>query len=256
MRVLTREIKVKSILSKSGIPGFDFCINPYAGCYHGCKYCYATFMKRFTGHTEEWGSFVDVKINAPEVLQKELRRKEKGRVIISSVTDAYQPAEGKYKITRQCLEVLSEHQYEVDILTKSPLVLRDIDILKRFRDINVGFTITTDDDKIRKIFEPNAPPINARINALKRLHDNGIKTYVFIGPLLPMNPDALLDKIAPFADSFLIDRMNYISKTTNIYRQMNLTRWLDRGFTEDIIQRLKSGFARKCFFQNPIPHNS
>ncbi|MBI5192519.1 MAG: DUF5131 family protein [Nitrospirae bacterium] len=243
MRVLIREIKVKSILSKSGIPGFDYCINPYAGCYHGCKYCYATFMKRFTGHTEEWGSFVDVKMNAPEILQRELRRKEKGRVIISSVTDAYQPVEGKYKITRQCLEVLSEHQYEVDILTKSPLVIRDMDVLKRFRDIDVGITITTDDDKIRKIFEPNAPPINSRINALKRLHDNGIKTYVFIGPVLPMNPDALLEKIVPFAGSVLIDRMNYTSKTVNIYRSMNLSRWLDRGFTDNIIQRLKSGFA-------------
>ncbi|MDD5434277.1 MAG: DUF5131 family protein [Nitrospira sp.] len=243
MSVIIREIKVKSILTRSGIPGVDYCINPYVGCYHGCKYCYATFMKRFTGHTDEWGSFVDVKINAPEVLQKELRRKEKGRVIISSVTDAYQPVEGKYKITRQCLEVLSEHQYEVDILTKSPLVLRDMDILKRFGEIDVGITITTDDDKIRKICEPNAPPINARINALKRLHDNGIKTYVFIGPVLPMNPDALLEKIVPFADSVLIDRMNYTSKTVSIYRRMNLTRWLDRGFTDDIIQRLKKGFA-------------
>jgi DNA repair photolyase len=242
MSVIIREIKVKSILTRSGIPGVDYCINPYVGCYHGCKYCYATFMKRFTGHTDEWGSFVDVKINAPEVLQKELRRKEKGRVIISSVTDAYQPVEGKYKITRQCLEVLSEHQYEVDILTKSPLVLRDIDILKRIRDIDVGITITTDDDRIRKVFEPNAPPINTRINALKRLHENGIKTYVFIGPVLPMNPDALVEKIAPYAGGVLIDRMNYISKTVSIYRSMNLTRWLDRGFTDNIIQRLKSGF--------------
>ncbi len=243
MSLIIREIKVKSILTHSGIPGVDYCINPYVGCYHGCRYCYATFMKRFTGHTEAWGSFVDVKINAPEVLQKELMRKEKGRVIISSVTDAYQPVEGKYKITRQCLEVLSEHQYEVEILTKSPLVLRDIDILKRIRDIDVGITITTDDDRIRKAFEPNAPSIKARVNALKRLHEDGIKTYVFIGPVLPMNPVALVEKIAPYADSVLIDRMNYTSKTVSIYRSMNLTRWLDRGFTENIIQTLKNGLA-------------
>lgn len=241
MSLIIREIKVKSILTRSGIPCADYCINPYVGCYHGCKYCYATFMKRFTGHEESWGSFVDVKINAPEVLQKELMRKEKGRVIISSVTDAYQPVEGKYKITRQCLEVLSGHQYEVDILTKSPLVLRDMDIIKQFREIDVGITITTDDDKIRKIFEPNAPPINARVNALKRLHENGIKTYVFIGPVLPMNPVALVEKITPYADSVLIDRMNYTSKTVNIYRRMNLTGWLDRDFTDNIIQRLKNG---------------
>ncbi len=241
MSCIIQEIKVKSVLTRSGIPGIDYCINPYVGCYHACRYCYATFMKRFTGHTEAWGSFADVKINAPEVLQRELKRKEKGRVILSSVTDAYQPVEAKYRITRQCLEILLQHQFDVDILTKSPLVLRDMDIIKRFRNIDVGITITTDDEKIRKIFEPNAPSINARINALKRLHDNGINTYVFIGPVLPMNPDALVEKIAPYVDSVLIDRMNYTPKTIDIYRRMNLTKWLDRDFTEKVIQTLKSG---------------
>ncbi|MBI5181776.1 MAG: radical SAM protein, partial [Nitrospirae bacterium] len=95
MGLIIKEIKVKSLLSKSGIPGADYCINPYVGCFHCCRYCYATFMKRFTGHAEPWGSFVDVKINAPEVLEKQLKRAEKGNVIISSVTDAYQPKEAR-----------------------------------------------------------------------------------------------------------------------------------------------------------------
>lgn len=147
-----KEIEAKSILTKSGIPGVDYCINPYVGCFHACKYCYATFMKRFTGHTEAWGSFVDVKVNAPDVLQKQLKNKVKGRVMVSSVTDAYQPIEAKYKLTRKCLEILLQNQFPVDILTKSPLVLRDLDLIKKFKDIEVGVTITTNDDKIRKVF--------------------------------------------------------------------------------------------------------
>jgi DNA repair photolyase len=247
MGLIIKEIKVKSVLTKSGIPGADYCINPYVGCAHGCRYCYAAFMKRFTNHTEPWGCFVDVKINAAEVLEKQLKRTEKGSVIISSVTDAYQPIESRYKITRKCLEAFLQHQHQfsVDILTKSPLVLRDMDLIKRFKDIYVGITITTDDEGMRKIFEPNAPSISARINALKKLHDNGVSTYVFIGPVLPMNPEALVERIKPYADSIIIDRMNYASKTIRIYRQLKLEKWLDDEFINSIIYRLKKGFAKK-----------
>ena len=245
MSLIVKKIKVKSVLTRSGIPGVDYCINPYVGCFHGCKYCYATFMKRFTGHTEAWGSFVDVKVNSPEVLQRQLQRKARGRVMISSVTDAYQPIEAKYKLTRKCLEVLLEHQFPVDILTKSPLVLRDLDLIKEFKDIEVGVTVTTNDEKIRKVFEPKAPSITARINTLKKLHNNGINTYAFIGPVLPMNPEALLENINPHVDSIIIDRMNYTSKTLKIYKRMNLSKWLEDGFIENIIQRLENGFAGK-----------
>ena len=245
MSLIVKKIKVKSVLTRSGIPGVDYCINPYVGCFHGCRYCYATFMKRFTGHTEAWGSFVDVKVNSPEVLQRQLQRKARGRVMISSVTDAYQPIEAKYKLTRKCLEVLLEHQFPVDILTKSPLVLRDLDLIKEFKDIEVGVTVTTNDEKIRKVFEPKAPSITARINTLKKLHNNGINTYAFIGPVLPMNPEALLEKINPHVDSIIIDRMNYTSKTLKIYKRMNLNKWLEDGFIENIIQRLENGFAGK-----------
>ena len=245
MSLIIREIKAKSILTKSGIPSVDYCVNPYVGCSHGCRYCYATFMKKYTGHTEPWGSFVDVKINAPEILQKQLKRAKRGRVLISSVTDAYQPIESKYKLTRQCLEILLQSQFPVDILTKSPLVLRDIDLIKKFKDIEVGITITTNDEDIRKLFEPNAPSIMARIRTLRALHDKGINTYAFIGPVLPMNPEALSEKIRPHVDSIIIDRMNYTSKTFKIYQRMNLSKWLDKDFIDDIIQRLKNGFAGK-----------
>ncbi|HHT9115001.1 MAG: DUF5131 family protein [Planctomycetes bacterium] len=245
MSLIIREIKAKSILTKSGIPGVDYCVNPYVGCSHGCRYCYATFMKKYTGHTEPWGGFVDVKINTPEILQKQLKRARMGRVMVSSVTDAYQPIESKYKLTRQCLEILLQSQFPVDILTKSPLVLRDIDLIKKFKDIEVGITITTHDEKISRVFEPNAPSIMARMRTLNTLHDNRIKTYAFIGPVLPMNPETLSEKINPHVDSIIIDRMNYTSKTLKIYERMNLSKWLDKDFIDDIIQRLKNGFAGK-----------
>lgn len=202
-------------------------------------------MKRYTGHTEAWGSFVDVKINAPEVLQRQLKKAEKGRIIISSVTDAYQPIESKYRLTMQFLEILLQYQFPVEILTKSSLVLRDADLIKKFKDIAVGITITTNDEKIRRVFEPNAPSIMSRIRTLKALHDKGISTYVFIGPVLPMNPELLSENIGPYIDGIIIDRMNYLSKTLKIYQCMNLTQWLEKGFMDDVIQRLKNGFDGK-----------
>lgn len=236
-----RETTAKSIMTRSQIPGVDYCINPYTGCTHACRYCYADFMKRFTGHTGRWGSFVDAKVNAPTLLEKDARRNKGGHVMISSVTDPYQPVEKKYRLTRRCLEVLAPHRFSVSILTKSPLVLRDVDLFKKFSDIEVGITITTDDDGMRMRFEPGAPPIQARINALKKLRAAGVCTYAFIGPLLPMNPEHLAKKIAPHVDSVLIDRMNYVPKTLQVYRSMKLTSWLDEDVTGDVMERLIKG---------------
>jgi DNA repair photolyase len=245
MGLLIKEIEAKSILSKSGIPGADYCINPYTGCSHGCRYCYASFMKRFTNHTEPWGSFIDVKINAPYILRKQLKRIRKGTIIISSVTDPYQPVESRYKITRKCLEELLPYQISVDILTKSPLVLRDIDIMKNFKDIEVGVTITTSDEGIRKLFEPHTPSIEARVHALQKLHLSGLRTYVFIGPVLPMNPEMMCKKIGDHVDYVFIDRMNYVTKTRSLYKRERLDEWLSREFLDDIVKRLKKGFKGK-----------
>ncbi len=223
----------------------DFCLNPYVGCAHGCRYCYATFMKRYTGHTEEWGSFVDIKANAPEVLAKQVKRIRRGHVLLSSVTDPYQPAELQYGLTRKCLVILLQHSFAVDILTKSPLVLRDIDLIKSFEQIEVGLTITTDDDEVRKIFEPHVPSIAARLDTLKMLFDQGVSTYAFIGPMLPMNPERLAKQIRPYAHRILIDRMNYVSKTRKIFCQKGFTQWLEDAFADDIMMRLRSALAGK-----------
>jgi DNA repair photolyase len=202
-------------------------------------------MKRFSGHLEQWGSFVDIKINASEVLRRQLRRAEQGNIMISSVTDPYQPIEAKYKITRKCLEVLSMYRFPVDILTKSPLVIRDIDIILKLEDVEVGLTITTDNDKVRRIFEPCAPPVQVRIDTLKKLHNAGINTYVFIGPLLPMNPESLIKQIKPYTNSIIIDRMNYRTKTEWLYRRYNIEKWLDGKFLDQIVSKLKKSFTQK-----------
>ncbi|HDH01057.1 MAG TPA: radical SAM protein [Nitrospirae bacterium] len=244
MKPRVNETAVKTILSKSGIPGRKRCINPYVGCSHACRYCYATFMKRFTGHIEPWGSFVDIRVNAPEVLRRQLKRAEKGGIIVSSVTDPYQPVEAKYEITKKCLEVVALFKFPVDILTKSPLVLRDINIISGLKDARAGLTITTDDDKVRKIFEPGAPSILSRIGALKKLHEAGIPTYVFIGPVLPMDPERLAREIRPYADSVIIDRMNYAGKTKWLYKKYNIEKWLDNGFVDNIILRLRKSLSQ------------
>ena len=201
-----KEIQAKNILSKSKV--YDWTINPYVGCQHGCIYCYAKFMKRFSGHKENWGEFVDVKMNAPELLSQEIKKKKKGRVWVSGVCDPYQPLEKKYELTKKCLEILQKNNWPVTIQTKSPLVLRDLELLKKFQEIEVGFTITTDDEEIRKIFEPRTAPINERIETLDKLHQEGIKTFAMIAPLLP-KAENLVPKLKGKVDYVIIDKMNY-----------------------------------------------
>lgn len=245
MSTVIREIQAKSILSKSGIPGADYCINAYVGCTHACIYCYATFMKKYTGHAEPWGKFVDIKMNAPALLRKQLRKASRGSVMLSSVTDAYQPLEAKFRLTRQCLEILADARFPVDILTKSPLVLRDLDVIRRFEDIDVGVTVTTDDERMRRVFEPHAPAISARIETLRKLKDQGIRTYVFIGPMLPMDPEKLAARIRGSADEVLISRMNYLSKSAHIFRRLKMMQWLDQGFADEVKTRLKHALGKK-----------
>jgi DNA repair photolyase len=189
-----KEIKVKAVLTKSGLPDAEWAVNPYVGCAFGCKYCYAAFIGRWKHPGEEWGEFVDVKINAPEVLKielekmgKKLKSKNFGSIFFSSVTDSYQGVEAKYQITRQCLQVLADFGYEgeISILTKSPLVCRDIDIFKKLKNASIGLTITSLDDSVSRFLEGNAPSVSSRIGALKELHNADIPIYAFVGPLLP-----------------------------------------------------------------------
>jgi DNA repair photolyase len=240
-----REILSKTVLTKTGIEGYDYCINPYVGCQHGCLYCYASLMKRFTGHTEPWGEFVDVKINAPQVLARQLKRPKEGSVLIGTVTDPYQPLEKKYRITRGCLEAFLGSQLSLNILTRSSLAVRDIDLFKKLHDIKIGFSITTDSEETKKLFEPDSPSIISRVEALKKIHDAGISTYVFIGPMLPLDPKKIVDMIAGAADSVLIDRLNYSNKVLSIYRRNGLEDFLQHDYFSSTGLELKEKFEKR-----------
>jgi len=178
----------KTALSKTGISSYDYTINPYTGCQHGCVYCYANFMRRFSGHLRDaWGSFVDVKVNLLDVLSKELPKRKGGAVWLSSVCDPYQPLEEKYGLSRRVVELVSQYdKFSLSILTKSALILRDLDLLEYMKDrLDVGFTITTFSSNAQRMFEPYASPVSDRLEALRKLNEAKISTWVFIAPILP-----------------------------------------------------------------------
>ncbi|MFP4116010.1 MAG: radical SAM protein [Candidatus Aenigmatarchaeota archaeon] len=206
------EVRCKSVLSDSKLYGLDYSANPYTGCSHSCAYCYAVFMKKFTDHEEEWGEFVDVKVNAPEVLRKEVKKKDAGSVLLSSVTDPYQPLEKDYKITRELLKILQEGGFNVSVLTKSDLVLRDMDVLKEFEHgrLSVGLTVNFLDEEDRKVWEPRASSIEERIDALKKLHAEGIPTYVHVGPWLEgiTNLEKILEETEGYIYEFDVENIN------------------------------------------------
>ena len=239
-----REVQAKSILNKSKI--HDYCVNPYTGCQVNCRYCYARlFMRRYSGHSEPWGAFVDVKVNAPELLRKQVVRAKKGTVWLSSVCDPYQPLEEKYKLTRQCLAILAEARFPVNIQTKMTLVLRDLDIIERFEEIEVGMTLTTDDEGIARMFEPGASPVGERIAALEKIHSRGIRTFAFVGPLLPGGPVGLISALAGKVDKVLVDRMNYLETVIGLYRKLGLAEAATNQFFHAPAQRIAQEAAKR-----------
>ncbi len=208
--MIVTEITARSIITKSNLPEADYVINPYTGCSHACRYCYARFMKRFTGHSEPWGSFVDVKLNAPDLIPEKSGKYRGKSVFLSSVTDPYLHQEEKYRLTRRILEKLVSLEPRVGIQTKSDLIVRDIDILKKFEFCEAGLTITTLDDSVRREIEPGTSSVSNRIAALKAMHDAGIRTYVFIGPILPGLTDwkRIIEETRSFTDFYMLENLN------------------------------------------------
>ncbi|MDD5706134.1 MAG: radical SAM protein [Kiritimatiellae bacterium] len=230
------EVTTKSALVRSRIPGVEFVINPYTGCGHGCRYCYAVFMGKYSKQHQQtaWGAYVEVKTNIVEVLRSELAGKRRtGTAMLSSVCDPYQPAEARYRLTRGCIEALREHGWGVSILTRSPLVTRDSDLLRTCIGASVGFSIPTDDDTVRQVLEPHAPSIPDRIEALRQVHATGIHTWVFVAPMLPMNPVRLAEMIRPHIDEIMVDGLNYKGQVAPLFRQHG---W-DEALTGDYAKR-------------------
>ena len=201
-----REIVTRGYIHPSKLPGYDYVINPYVGCPHRCIYCYAEFMKRFSGHDDPWGTFTDVKIRSTAVKPVALQGTS---VFLSSVTDCYNSLEEKYRLTRKLLEQLRYSGAKVTILTKSALVTRDIDILQQMPDVTVGLSMNTELDSFRQEIEPGAASVLERLDTLKTLHESGIKTWLHIAPVFPVLTDwkALLEVARPYVDSFSFENL-------------------------------------------------
>jgi len=204
----TKEIDTISYITDSKLPDADYVINPYVGCPHKCIYCYAEFMKRFTNHTEDWGEFIDIKICKKPMNFSRISPNE--TILIGSVTDAYNPFEKKYEITRKILSELVSCKSKIEILTKSDLVLRDIDIIKQIRNIKVGISLNTLDDSFRKQTEPRAASIERRIDALRQFKEAGIATYLFMSPIFPVISDykAIIEKSNGYFDYVCFENLN------------------------------------------------
>lgn len=203
---LEKHIQVNDYVTKSNLPASDYVINPYVGCPHGCKYCYASFMKRFTGHKEDWGTFIDIKQCDKKI---NIRKLENKRVFLSSVTDCYNKFEEKYEITRNILKQLIDVNCELSISTKSKLILRDLDLLKQVKNLTVSMSINTLDENFKNDMD-NASSISDRLETLKQLYNNGIRTVLFMSPIFPYITDfkKIIDISKEYIDEYWFENLN------------------------------------------------
>ena len=201
-----QEKEVKEIMTKTNLPVSDFAVNAYVGCYHACKYCYASFMKRFTNHPEPWGEFIDVK-NWPAIKDRgQFRGKE---AFFSSVTDPYQPYEARFKRTRMILEQLQGSGIRLSISTKSDLILRDLDLIKTFLGSRVSWSINTLDEEFRKEMD-RAVSIERRLEAMRQFYEAGIETTCFISPIFPGITDvkAIIEQVKGQCNLVWLENLN------------------------------------------------
>lgn len=206
MGAVIKEIETKSVLTKSNLPVSDYSVNPYVGCTHACKYCYASFMKRFSNHGEPWGEFLDVKL-WPEI--KNPQKYAGKELFVGSVTDPYNPQEEIFKRTQTLLEQLKGSGIKLSIQTKSDLVLRDLDLLREFPDARVGFSINTLDEAFKEDMD-QAVSIERRLLAMKKLHNAGIRTTCFISPIFPGITDvtAIIDRVKDQCNLVWLENLN------------------------------------------------
>lgn len=204
--VLIGEVDTKNVMTKSSLPVGGYSVNPYVGCTHACKYCYASFMKRFTGHTEEWGTFLDVK-RWPEI--KNPKKYAGQRVVIGSVTDGYNPQEAQFGNTRKLLEQLKDSGAEILICTKSDLVVRDIDLLRQMGKVTVSWSVNTLDEDFKNDMD-KAVSIERRLTAMKQVYDAGIRTVCFISPVFPGITDfeAIFERVKEQCDLVWLENLN------------------------------------------------
>ncbi len=248
-KLFKREITVDRILIREAKT--QYYINPYVGCTIGCQFCMAQDMADLSRRIEglpktSWGRFLDVKINAAEALEAEASQAEPGPVRMSPlITDPYQPCESRYRITRGCLQVLLKYGFTPLILTRARRILDDLELLKSFDSAFVGFSIPTDNDKMRRIFEPGADPIEDRLDALEKCCAAGLNTFVFVQPILPMNVKKLLDAVSPLIRFARVDRMNNIEKMADVYREHGLESAATDSYFIKMQRKIENEFAKR-----------
>jgi DNA repair photolyase len=247
---MIREVRVKRALGRSGLPEYDYSLNPYLGCLHGCIYCYAMeFTRGEPG--EHWGSVVYVKVNLLDVLKVEVRKLRPGIVGLSTITDPYQPVESRYGLSRGSISLLCGSGFHVSIQTRSPLILRDIDVLKACGGkVDVGFTITTMRGSYRAI-EPGAPHPRARAEALRRISNAGIPTWIFLGPVIPGINDheedylPVIELAAETGSEVIVDRFRVRNRPLSLMRsRLGQVPHVDEGWWGSVLPRIMDLCAR------------
>jgi len=232
------EINAKKAISRTKIPVSYYTINPYIGCTVGCRYCFAQFIGQFKNTAGKWGKDVYIKKNLIEVLNREIGKTPYRNFFISTNCDAYQHIEKKYELTRNILKRLISYDFPIFIMTKSNLILRDIDLLKLSKKVYIMITVTTDNDDMRKIFEPGANSIPERIELIEKLNGHNIPTDAFIGPALPMNSKRLANRLVNLVGKVHIDDLNYKYRVRDLYKKYKLEKWLN----EESFTRIKNDF--------------
>jgi DNA repair photolyase len=207
MKVVLIKLEAKEIFTKTKLPGAEWAINQYVGCEHACLYCYAKFIQRWRPKDYgKWGGWIEAKINAPELVKG---RYVDGWAYMSSISDPYSEIEKELELTKRVLENLDK-RIKLSIQTKSDLVLRDINIFKQFKTIEVGLTINSFEGKSKEIFEPSSSSNEKRIRALRILKENDIKTFAFISPIIPglIDLKKVIEETKEYASYYFFEFLN------------------------------------------------
>jgi DNA repair photolyase len=254
-KVQIRELQIDRALVREGEAAYY--LNPYVGCMLACPFCYAMHRADFSRTLEglphsAWGRWVDVKINAPEIVAREVLALPPGTVRMSPIiTDPYQPLERKYRISRGCLEAMAGTQFTPVVLTRSSLVLEDLELLQRCHRATVGMSVPTNDDAVRSSFEPGTEAIEARIETLAALRQAGLRTFGIIQPMLPMDPDRLVELLAPHVSAIAIGPLFEKPRVSKVFAQLGRTEMLDEPWERRTFERLQEGFAARGIPVNP-----
>jgi DNA repair photolyase len=247
MQIDVKEIQARSILTPQTVGSlsshYDFSLNPYAGCAFKCSYCY---VPKFPGKhdAKDWGNWVEVKMNAPELIRKDRLKVFGSKIFFSSATDPYQYLELKYRLTRRCLQELLRYQpAHITLHTRSHLILQDVDLLKQFGSrLQVGVSITTDNDAIRAEFEPNAPSIPRRIELGKTLKESGVRAYASVSPLLPCDAEQFIALLKPHINKAWVNEMNWLE----VMNKPELLQKYEQFFAQpgygELVARLRRAF--------------